>query len=307
MLSSGLTSLPPFPTRPRSPDMPTLAERRALYGPEYRKRFSEAKIDPDRIDGLHAAAQRLLNYRARYDAVSAATGVPWWFIAICHKREGDCDFTTHLHNGDSLKARTHNVPAGRPVDGSPPFTWQESAIDALRYDGLDKVQRWDLVEVLLRGEAYNGFGYRKYDEPSPYLWAATNQSDERGKFVSDGRYDPNAPEKQPGFVALMLALMALGVDLGIPDLSQKAIEKPVSGKEPSALPVQPSKAPLPPVKPSVPSGNGAGRIGIGSGILIGLYAAKDWVLAHSDTLVTVAIVAVAAVVLVSLIRHKETP
>jgi lysozyme family protein len=51
--------------------------------------------------------------------------------------------------------------------------------------------------MLYRLEAYNGFGYRRKGVPSPYLWSFCNLY-ERGKYVADGQYDPNAVSKQCG-------------------------------------------------------------------------------------------------------------
>lgn len=194
----------------------SLADRILAYGPVYEKRWESAKIDAGRGADVGRVVKMLLANKARYDAVVAGTRVPWWMIGVTHYRESDCSFTRHPHNGDRLTARTVQVPAGRPVVGNPPFTWEESARDCyLILKRWQDVLRWDVRTSLGYLEAFNGFGYADYhpSEPSPYLWAATNQSDETGKYVADGRYDPNAPEKQLGVVALMLGLRAAGVDL----------------------------------------------------------------------------------------------
>lgn len=205
----------------------TIDQRRERYADEYRRRFDAAKLDPETAKIVVAVAKRVLAGRARYEALSAATGVPWWWIGITHNREGSCNFATHLHNGDPLTARTKNVPAGRPPVGSPPFSFETSAIDALTMPGknYDRIKVWDLVEVLLRFEQYNGFGYRSQGIPSPYLWAMTNQSNERGKYIRDHVFDPDAPEKQVGCVAVMLALRDLGVQLFPTDPLPKADTK----------------------------------------------------------------------------------
>jgi len=111
----------------------------------------------------------------------------------------ECAFrtTTHLHNGDPLTARTVHVPAGRPVVGNPPFTWEQSAIDALQYQGLTKWTDWSLSGVLFKIEAYNGFGYRKHGIQTPYLWGGS-QHYISGKFASDGQWAPNLTSKQTG-------------------------------------------------------------------------------------------------------------
>lgn len=207
----------------------SIADRRRLYADEYRRRWRDAQIDPDKVPTVRAVAQKILASRARYERISAATGVPWWWIGITHNRESGCRFDRHLHNGDPLTARTKLVPAGRPAVGAPPFTFEESAVDALTMPGKEyhRIVTWDLVEVLLRFEQYNGFGYRSKGIPSPYVWAMTNQSNERGKYVRDGVFDPDAPERQVGCVAIMLALQDLGVAI-FPDEAARPKPKTAS-------------------------------------------------------------------------------
>lgn len=139
----------------------------------------------------------------RYFEVSKIIGCPFELIFAIHYRESTCNFKTHLHNGDPLTDRTVHVPKGRPKTGEPPFTWQQSAIDALTLQGFDTFIGWDRVEVLLYHlEMYNGFGYRSKKINSPYLWNRTNFYT-KGKFVKDGRYDKNFIDKQIGCVPIL--------------------------------------------------------------------------------------------------------
>ena len=62
---------------------------------------------------------------------------------------------------------------------------------------------WTIETELKFVEAFNGFGYRKKRLLSPYVWAATTKHTERGKYVADGKFDPNAVEKQLGAVAIL--------------------------------------------------------------------------------------------------------
>lgn len=149
-------------------------------------------------------AKRILEHKETYQEVVEGTKVSWQFVGVIHYREGDLDFTTHLHNGDSLKARTKNVPSGRPIDGKPPFTWQESAKDALfTLKKLDTYTEWDLPHILFRLEAYNGLGYKNYhpEVNSPYLWSGTNFYT-KGKYASDGKFDADLVDKQLGAALL---------------------------------------------------------------------------------------------------------
>jgi len=177
------------------------------------ERYILAKIKPEKMAEVEAAAKRISQNKPRYEAVSLtlATGMPWWFIGCFHFMEGGGKFTRHLHNGDPLTARTVNVPKGRPVLGKAPFSWEESAIDAIQYmEGQNKIWRqlkgkWDLESILKKFEAYNGMGYQKKGLLSPYLYSYT-QFYEKGKYAFDGKYDPNLVSKQPGVIPLMKAL-----------------------------------------------------------------------------------------------------
>ena len=155
----------------------------------------------------------LENNRGRFESVEQSTGVPWFVVGIISLLESGGNFRTHLHNGDSLNGRTYRVPAGRPKFGSPPFTWEESAIDALIYEGLDRwnPSQWYRPEVIAYAlEAYNGFGYRSKGINSPYLWSKTNHY-VRGKYTYDGYYDPYAVSQQVGGMAILKVGILEGV------------------------------------------------------------------------------------------------
>jgi lysozyme family protein len=124
--------------------------------------------------------------------------------------ENGFDFNRHLHNGDPLAARTVHAPEGHPLEGDPPFTWQESAIDALKLRGLADQSDWSLARTLYRLEAFNGFGYRRRGIPSPYLWACTNHYIS-GKFTTVGEFDATATSKQCGTAAVLRELVNRGV------------------------------------------------------------------------------------------------
>lgn len=141
-----------------------------------------------------------------YGGVEQITHVPWYVVGIIHNMECSLNFKTHLHNGDSLKFRTTHVPAGRPLTGTPPFTWQESAIDALKMKGLDKVTDWSVPSILSHLEAYNGMGYAKRGVLSPYIFSGTDKY-MKGKYTSDGHYDPEAVSSQIGVVAILKAIL----------------------------------------------------------------------------------------------------
>lgn len=148
----------------------------------------------------------------KYVRVSELAGgsIPWYFIGVIHSLECGLDFTKHLHNGDSLARRTKRVPANRPKSGNGPFTFEESAVDALQMKGFHKIDDWSLARAAYELERYNGWGYRygKSRPLSPYLWSGTNHYT-KGKFVSDGKYSASAVSKQIGVMPLILALITL--------------------------------------------------------------------------------------------------
>src|SRR4051812_33071262 len=113
--------------------MPSVALTPALQS-EYAALFTTCDVKPQRAPEVDRAVDVMVANRARYESVQADTGVPWHVIALIHCMEGGQRFDRHLHNGDPLSARTVQVPAGRPKTGTPPFTWEESAQDALKLE-----------------------------------------------------------------------------------------------------------------------------------------------------------------------------
>ena len=176
---------------------------------EYEKLFGSLEFT--RGPQTDRQVDKLLASRARYEAVAQEFGMPWVFVAVVHMLEGECSFRHHLHNGDPLRARTVNVPAGRPRTGRPPFTWEASADDALRMKGLGNWRDWSVAGMLWQLERYNGFGYRQYHQSvkSPYLWAGS-QHYTRGKYVSDGKWSGTAVSQQIGAAVLLKRLIARG-------------------------------------------------------------------------------------------------
>lgn len=147
------------------------------------------------------------------DFLSMNSGrIPWFFIACVHYLECSFSFNKHLHNGDPLTGYTVQVPSGRPKVGHPPpFTFEESAVDALRYMNFDKVRNWILPFVLRKLEAYNGFGYFKYKKiNSPYLWSFSGHYT-KGKYVKDGKFDAEAVSQQMGAAVILKRMEERGL------------------------------------------------------------------------------------------------
>lgn len=159
-----------------------------------------------KVFSLNHIVDTIKAHQSHYEAVVKGWAVPWYVVGAIHNMESDMSFIRHLHNGDPLTARTTHVPAGRPVNGNPPFTWEESAVDALKLRGIDKIADWSIPHMLLTVEGYNGYGYSRKGINSPYLWAGSNQygtAPNIGKYVADGKFDPAAISNQIGAAIIL--------------------------------------------------------------------------------------------------------
>lgn len=174
----------------------------------YANLWREMSIRQTRLKRVDEIAKKLIEHKAEYQKVEKSTGVPWYFIGLLHYRESNCNFTKHLHNGDSLKARTKRVPAGHPKTGNPPFDWDFSAIDALKIKGFHKIRDWSIERVLFESEIYNGLGYVGRKINSPYIWSYTNHY-AKGKYVADGKYSASAVDAQCGVAPILKRLIEL--------------------------------------------------------------------------------------------------
>lgn len=172
---------------------------------EYADLFAQCRATPAKLAEIEQMAKRIRASRVRYEGVGGPLGVPWQFIGVMHAMESSLSFNRHLHNGDPLTARTKKVPAGHPKAGSPPFTWEESAVDAIKLKKLDRVTDWSTPHMLFLLESFNGFGYRQFSLPTPYLWSFSNIYS-KGKFVDDGVFDADAVSKQCGAALLLQAV-----------------------------------------------------------------------------------------------------
>jgi lysozyme family protein len=172
---------------------------------EYQAFYDASTLRPEFKGDTAFYVSRLTKFRSRYEAVGQSFRIPWQFIGIIHALESSFNFGTHLHNGDPLSARTVHVPAGRPANGNPPFTWEDSARDALKFQGFDKETDWSVPRMLFLWEKYNGMGYRPFGVPSPYLWSFSSIYTS-GKYVADGRFDGTVVSKQCGAAVMLKAL-----------------------------------------------------------------------------------------------------
>jgi len=177
---------------------------------EYLQDWQALVIMPEHAATVEADARKVVEHKDAYQAVEAATGVPWWVVGIIDMMEGGGGADTNPCNGQTLKRRTTNVPEGRPpAPLEPPFTFQQAAVDAMTYMGFDKIKTWTIDVVSWVFEKQNGFGYRRYHHMrSPYLYGFSNL-EQPGRYVTDHNFDPAAPNRQAGALAILKAITAL--------------------------------------------------------------------------------------------------
>lgn len=146
-------------------------------------------------------------HEARYNQVGHSANMPPELIAALHWRESSGDFGTYLHQGDPLGKPPRHWPTNIPTF----HKWEDAASDALqRQKGIQKMfqighDTTDMAALASYSEFYNGLGYHYKDKPSPYVFSGTDQY-QRGKYVADGHYDPNAKDSQLGTMAMIAAL-----------------------------------------------------------------------------------------------------
>jgi lysozyme family protein len=200
---------------------------------EYQRLFDRCAIRPARSAEVEAVVGRIQAGRPRYEKVAKQVGIPWYVVGVIHNMEASLRFDRHLHNGDPLAARTKNWPPGRPKDGNPPFTWEQSAVDALRLTGMHKWTDWSIPGMLFKLEGYNGFGYRQHhpDVLSPYLWSFSGHY-ASGKYVADGRWSPTAVSAQCGAAVILRRMAEKGLLAGGPAVARPAAAKAQAAKPP---------------------------------------------------------------------------
>ena len=186
----------------------TPAERRA----EYTRLWDATETRRDYRQSIQDRALAIAAGRERYQSVADPREMPWEVVAVLHELEASCNFRCHLHNGDPMAAGpTTRVPSGRPP-GAGPWTWEQSASDALDLKEAASVALWDVPSTLEFLEKWNGYGYRNKGIPSPFLWSRTYRSEpyepvyRSGYYVADHQFDPKATSRQTGAVALLRAL-----------------------------------------------------------------------------------------------------
>ncbi|WP_027535828.1 peptidoglycan-binding protein [Bradyrhizobium sp. WSM3983] len=183
----------------------------------YERNWANLEIRPVRLGEANATARKAINGKATYQQVERLTGVPWYFVALCHYRESNFDFDTYLGNGETLKRVTCLVPKGR----GPFASFIDGAVDALRIQHFVGTQDWCIARTLYRLECFNGLGYHAKGVNSPYLYGGSTlygPTEARGgKFVADHVFDSNHVDSQLGTAVILHAMMSLDSSITLDD------------------------------------------------------------------------------------------
>ncbi len=174
-----------------------------------------SQIRPEWVARLDVVISGIIRDRQRYVVIQnlRSGGMLWYFVAGIHERESSRNFTCHLHEGSPLIHRTLFVPIGRLPDKEPPYTFEQSAEDALYVLEREDLVEWSNMDSSLYAiESYNGLGYRQYhpDVKSPYVYSGTNLY-ARGKYIADGRFSAITIDQQPGVYAIYLRMKERGL------------------------------------------------------------------------------------------------
>jgi lysozyme family protein len=182
------------------------------------ERWDSMHLRANRIHAFDMVAKRLCAQAAkdRYHAVEAATGVPWFVVAVIHEREATQSWNAQLGQGDPLNRISRHDPKGRGPflahDGDAPGNdaWHRAALDAL----IDcapyaaKWTDWSAGGALTILEEYNGLGYALKGVPSAYVWSGSDQYTS-GKYVADHVYRKGVIDVQEGCAPLISRMMAI--------------------------------------------------------------------------------------------------
>jgi len=179
---------------------------------DYQKMFATCVIHQERTAEVDEIINALVEAREHYQAVGQQLNIPWFVVAVLHQSDTNGDFNVHLHNGDPLTERTRHLPDGRPIEGEPPFRWEDSAADALRLYHFDLFQDWSISGILFLLEGRGGWGYRLHhpEVSSPYLWNYSTHYT-RGKYVTDDTWSETSIAQSCGAAVLLRRLAECGL------------------------------------------------------------------------------------------------
>lgn len=183
------------------------------YAIKVKKMWDDMVVPVVHNKEVQIAAKKIYNHIGEYGDIAFSLGLPTKVanvIGVMHMRESNFDFTKHLANGDPLTADTIHVPKNIMAPIDPPYTFEEGACAAIKNWekgwNLDLTKyTWDIPNTLWFLEAWNGFGFKNKGINTPYLWSYTQHYD-KGYFSSDGVFNPNLVNQQPGCAPVLKSL-----------------------------------------------------------------------------------------------------
>lgn len=184
---------------------------------EYDSLWQNCRVDEKNLPFITWGTNICIANKNRYEEIANKAMCPWYLVGILHCIESKFDFNSHFYNGDPLTDRTVNFPEGRPKDGFPPFTWEQSAFSALREYGSGNIIVWDIAHILHFCENFDRYNYREGrgrettpNRRSPYLWGMTNNY-QKGRFHESGNFDPNGVYSSIGVAAILKMIESRGM------------------------------------------------------------------------------------------------
>jgi lysozyme family protein len=187
-------------------------------------------------EGIHRIVKRGLDvYRELAEQVRP---VPALLLAALDLREGDCNPHTGIGQGDRWDRVSTHVPRGK----GPFENWLQANIYYINYDHLGSMNGLVPVDhpalwafwAVYKPNAWNGWGPNGHGRHSGYPWSCTNVYDCQtdgvspgGKYVADGKWNPNVLDEQPGTVPVMMELAKVYPDLAFAPLPMMVTPPPI--------------------------------------------------------------------------------
>lgn len=209
-----------------------------VLSPEYAHLLATAKVT--RPEKVRQAVAHIRKNLPRYMDAQKADGVPAVLVAALDYRESDCNPNAGFGQGDDWHYVSRHVPAG-----CGPFTsWLSAYKFYSHYDKLAvHAYPWTMPYLAWKGEGWNGFGPRNHGRYTGYLWAGMDVYDPpsmgghglAGKYVADGKWNPDWIDVQLGIIPVMLELIAELPDLGLPNIVAPPIVPPLPDPVPVGL------------------------------------------------------------------------
>lgn len=204
--------------------------------PDFRRRIAAAVLTRRRETNRRAAALVMPAVVDRFRPAHEKLGIPLVWMICSFERESGCNFSKSPAQGDPWNRPSVHVPRGVSFK-----SFEDAAVWSYRHDGIAGAKYpWSMTYACYAWNLFNGFGPNDHGRVSGYVFAGTDQYDPPaglgGKYVADGKWDPDTVDQQLGCLALATCMIALAPELAIPADPDAAAASPA-----------PHEAPLPAV------------------------------------------------------------